>query len=105
MKATRHEQPAPANEDENATTLATSDAGKQSMFVLASLGLSVLIYVALVWAVFQGYHPAPPDLTQFLPELRKLVKPEPQERLCYLLGLACIVVLPCLLYTSPSPRD
>ena len=105
MKTTRHEQPAAAQQNENATALATTDAGKQSMFGLASLALSVLIYVAIAWAVFQGYHPAPPDLTQFLPELRVLVKPEPQERLCYLLGLACIVVLPTLFWAALARWD
>jgi hypothetical protein len=66
--------------------------------VLASILLAISIYVAAAWAFHALYRPPPVDASEFLPECRSGVRPEPEERALYLLGLACIATLPTALY-------
>ncbi len=69
-----------------------------SWYVLASIVVSVLLYVAAAFIFHSLYVPPPVDASEFLPEYQSDVAPEPAERYLYLLGLACIPTLPTAVY-------
>ena len=67
-------------------------------YVLASILVAVLVDAVLALGLLAIYTPSPVDTTDLLPGLRPEIRPEPAERLLYLLGLACIPTLPTAVY-------
>ena len=66
--------------------------------VLGSLSLGLLVYLAIAAALVRWAHPRLSDAAAFIPEFRRYVRPEPMERLLYLVGLISIPTLPTLFY-------
>ena len=66
--------------------------------VLGSLSLGLLVYLAIVAALVRWVHPVLSDAAAFIPEFRRFVRPEPMERMLYLVGLISIPTLPTLFY-------
>jgi hypothetical protein len=62
------------------------------------LSLGLLVYLAIAAALVRWTHPALGDAAAFIPEFRRFVRPEPMERLLYLVGLISIPTLPTLFY-------
>ena len=74
------------------------ETANQSWLVLGSLSLGLLVYVAMAVALVRSVHPHVPGSGAFMPEFRVYVRPEPMERMLYLVGLASIPTLPTLFY-------
>jgi hypothetical protein len=74
------------------------ETANQSWLVLGSLSLGLLVYVAMAVALVLWAHPYVPGSGAFMPEFRVYVRPEPMERMLYLVGLASIPTLPTLFY-------
>ena len=74
------------------------ETANQSWLVLGSLSLGLLVYVAMAVAPGAMRHPHVTGPAAFIPEFRHYVRPEPMERMLYLVGLASIPTLPTLFY-------
>ncbi len=74
------------------------EAASQSWLVLGSLSLGLLVYLAMAVALARWAHPHVTGPAAFIPELRHFVRPEPMERMLYLVGLLSIPTLPTLFY-------
>ncbi len=74
------------------------ETANQSWLVLGSLSLGLLVYLAMAVALVRWTHPRVISPAAFLPELRRFVRPEPMERMLYLVGLISIPTLPTLFY-------
>ena len=74
------------------------ETASQSWLVLGSLSLGLLVYVAMAIDLARWAHPHVAGPGAFIPEFREFVRPEPMERMLYLVGLASIPTLPTLFY-------